>query len=129
MSAWEEMATHLRALAPEVSVYSTLTEQLDVPCYAVVPGEPWIDPQGTHPSFGHDEERYDVWAIASSGFGWASVPLLHAMVHALRHNLPDGWFFETVGQTTQIDHNGATYFGAPVRLTYNNCEPGGDTSS
>jgi hypothetical protein len=128
MTPWAILADHLRSLDPGVSVYETPTEHLDAPCYVVVPGEPWIDPRGSHPSFGRDEERYEVWAIAKSAAGWASTPLVHSMLHAVRHNLPEGWFFESAGQIGDITHQGVTYFGAPVRVTYNNCD-NGDTAS
>lgn len=128
MTPWTDLAAFLTALDPDVTVYSTITEQMDTPAYAVVPGEPWIDPQGTHPSFSGDEERYEVWALASASAGWASQPLIHAMVHAVRHNLPAGWFFESVGQITQIDHQGITYLGAPVRVTFNQCDSGESSS-
>ena len=124
MKPWEILGDFLRDLNSSVSVYDTPTEQMDTPAYVVVPGEPWIDPRGTHPSFGRDEERYEVWAIEKSSLGWAAVPLIHAMAHAVRHNLPEGWFFESAGQPSQIDHQGITYLGAPVRLTYNNCDSG-----
>jgi hypothetical protein len=121
MTPWEQLGTFLRALNSNVSVYDTPTEQMDAPCYVIVPGEPWIDPQGTHASFSGDEERYEVWAVALGAQAWDSVALIHAMLHAVRLNLPDGWFFESAGQFGQVDHAGATYFGAPLRLTYNNC--------
>jgi hypothetical protein len=128
MTPWEQLGAFLRDLAPDVTVYDTPTEQMDVPCYVITPGEPWIDPQGTHPSFGGDEERYEVWAVALASQGWASLPVIHAMLHAVRHNVPEGWFFETAGQVTQVDHLGVTYLGAPVRLTFNSCEPEGESS-
>jgi hypothetical protein len=122
MTPWEILGAFLRDLNSEVSVYDTPTEQMDTPAYVVVPGEPWIDPQGTHPSFGRDEERYEVWAVEKASLAWAATPLIHAMLHAVRHNLPEGWFFESAGQFGQVDHQGITYFGAPVRVTYNNCD-------
>ena len=122
MRPWEILADHLRTIAPNVTTHETPTAQLDTPCYVVVPGEPWIDPEGTHPSFGRDEERYEVWALAKSALGWAGTPLVHSMLHAVRHNLPEGWFFESAGQFGDITHQGITYFGAPLRVTYNNCD-------
>ena len=124
MTPWEEMGAFLRDLNSGVSVYDTPTEQMDTPCYVVVPGEPWIDPQGSHPSFGGDEEQYEVWAMAKASAAWASLSVIHAMAHAVRHNLPEGWAFQTVGQVTQIDHQGITYLGAPVRLAFNRCDSG-----
>lgn len=122
MTPWESLGTFLRSLHSDVTVYDTPTEQMDTPCYVITPGEPWIDPQGAHSSFMTDEERYEVWAVAKASQAWASLTVIRAMVRAVRHNLPEGWFFETVGQFGQIDHQGITYFGAPVRLTYNNCD-------
>ena len=128
MSPWEQLGQFLRGLDTGVSVYDTPTEQMDAPCYVIVPGEPWIDPQGTHPSFGRDEERYEVWAVELGSAAWASMPLIHSMLHAVRHNLPEGWFFESAGQFGQVDHIGVTYFGAPLRLTYNNCDSEDESS-
>ena len=128
MNTWDELAEHIRSISADVTVYATPTEQMDAPCYVVTPGEPWIDPRGTHPSFGRDEERYEVWAVAKGSMAWASAPLIHAMLHVIRHNLPEGWFFESAGQFGQVDHQGATYFGAPVRVTYNACDSGEPTS-
>ena len=128
MSPWEQLGTFLRGLASDVSVYDTPTEQMDAPCYVIVPGEPWIDPVGTHPSFGRDEERYEVWAVALGSQAWTSMPLIHAMLHAVRHNLPEGWFFESAGQFGQVEHSGMTYFGAPLRLTFNSCDIEGESS-
>ena len=125
---WEALASFLAALNSGVSVYDTPTDQMDTPCYVVTPGDPWIDPNGEHSTFSGDEERYEVWAIEKSSLGWAATPSIHAMVHAVRHNLPEGWFFESVGQPTQIDHQGITYLGAPVRLTYNNCDSEDESS-
>lgn len=129
MRPWELLADHIRTLNSDVTVYETPTEQLDTPCYVVVPGEPWIDPNGEHSSFMSDEEAYEVWALTKSAMAWASMPLVHSMLHAIRHNLPDGWFFASAGQFGDITHQGITYFGAPLRVTYNNCDSGESESS
>lgn len=128
MTPWTDLADYIRTLNPGVSVYDTPTEQLDAPCYVVTPGDPWIDPNGEHSTFSTDEERYEVWAIAAGSLAWASMPLIHTMLHAIRHNLPEGWFFESTGSFGQVEHQGATYFGAPLRLTYNNCDSGDESS-
>jgi hypothetical protein len=127
MTPWEIIAEHLRTLNPQLTVYETPTEHLDTPCYVVVPGEPWIDQEGIHTSFGSDQERYEVWAIGKSSSAWGATSLVHAMLHAVRHNLPEGWAFESAGQLGDITHQGITYFGAPVRVTYNNCDSGDES--
>ena len=121
---WEDLAEHIASIPVEVPVYATPTEQMDAPCYVITPGDPWIDPDATHASFGAEPERYELWAVAKGALGWAATPLVHSMLHAVRHNLPDGFAFESAGSFGQLDHQGITYFGAPLRLTYNACDEG-----
>ena len=130
MKPWEILADHLRTLTSDVTVYETPTDQMDAPCYVVIPGEPWIDPTPAEgrPMSSGDEERYEVWAIAHGLLAWASVPLIHSMLHTVRHNLPEGWLFESIGQFQTVEHGKATYFGAPVRVPYNNCDSGDESS-
>jgi hypothetical protein len=125
MMPWEDLATYWRGLA-ELQVYDTLTEQLDAPCLVIVPDEPWLDHGSRNGGSSQtDTERYLAYAVASASSGAAAQRQLHQLIHFMRHNLPEGWFWESAGGPTQRDHQGATYMAAETRLTFNQCT-GGD---
>jgi len=120
VTPWENLADHWRSLAAEVQVYDTITDQLDVPCLVILPGSPWIEPNG----FSIDTERYSAFAVTGSAAPSSAQRQMHQLLHFVRHHLPSGWAFESAAEPAQRKHQGATYLAAEARLTFSECTEG-----
>lgn len=127
MNPWEDLAAHWRNLAPDLQVYDTLTDKLDVPCLVLRPGSPWVENGADGASWGTDQERYEAFAVVGATDPAAGQRAMHRLVHFIIANLPDGWDWESVGAPGATDPKatqGVTYLAVGCLLTYRECTGG-----